>query len=426
MRLWTVILAFSATGCGGGCRRAPAVAADVAEVDDAPLAPGVADAPPVRTSCRPVGRQAIPTLERAADAGVEALVGAPADGGAQVFWSTSGASDFGRWRAGAASAGRVEVGAGERSDPLLALDGRGALAAAWIAARMGSREHVVWTAEGAAGRCAVPEGRDEGLSLALAGLSLGWLVAWDEEGPAPAAGSIRVQVVTRGDAGVLCGAQRGISPAAQDAADPVAVSLPGGRAAVFWLTSRDVDATESVDTATDVWGVAVAPSGAPVGAPVRVTRAVDHPFGVSGFAGPDAVWLALRGGGPSDSEGRGDGGEVRAVRVDVGPSGLLRAGDLAAVSDEGANPTGAPRVTRSPTPGAAAEVWWRDRQGERVAVRHRAIDARGRPLDAARPAAIEPGMGGALPSWVDAAGRAWVLRVGGEGAELARFACAPP
>jgi hypothetical protein len=426
MRLWTVILAFSATGCSGGCRRPDAVALDAAALDDAVLAPGGRDAPPQRTLCHAVGRQGVPSLERAADAGIEALVGAPADGGVQVFWSIAGSTALGRWRVGAPAPSAVEAGAGERSDPVLATDGRGTLAAAWISSRMGAREHTLWTSEGARGRCAGAESRDEGLSLALAGFASGWLLAWDEEGPAPAAGSIRVQVVASGPTGLLCGAQRSVSPAAQDAADPVAVALPGGRAALFWLTSRDLDATESNDTATDVWGVAIGPSGAPVGAPLRVTRTVDHHFGVSAFAGADALWLGLRGGGPSDSEGRGDGGEVRVVRVEVGPSGLLRAGDLAVVSDDDANPTGAPRVTRSPTPGAAAEVWWRERQGERVAVRHRAVDASGRPRDAALPAAVEPALDGSLPSWVDATGRAWVLRVGADGAELARFGCAPP
>ncbi len=372
------------------------------------------------------GRQGIPSLGTAPDAGLESLVAAPSDGGVSVFWSLSGGRTLGRWRTGQRGAGSIEAGAGERSDPTLAVNGRGALAAAWIGSRLGAREHVLWTGDGAPGRCVGAEGRDEGLSLALAGLAGSWLVAWDEEGPAPAAGNIRAQVATPGPAGLLCGAQHTLSPPAQDAADPMAVALPGGRAAVFWLTARDIDATESNDTATDVWGVLVGPTGAAVGAPLRVTRTVDHHFGLGAFAAADAVWIGLRGGGPSDSEGRGDGGEVRAVRVDVGPSGLLRAGDLAVVSDDGANPTGAPRVTRSPAPGASAEVWWRERHGERVEVRHRSLDASGRPVSAALPAWVEPAMAGALPGWVDERSQPWVAQVGPEGAELVRFACAAP
>ncbi|MDP3218592.1 MAG: hypothetical protein Q8S73_31100 [Deltaproteobacteria bacterium] len=424
MRPWCLFVALACAGCRGGCRRPPPVEAD-ADVPGDALGPR-RDAPAVRTACRVAGRQGIPSRDVASDAGLEALVAAPGDGGVSVFWSLSGAHALGRWRTGQRAVGAVEAGAGERSDPVLAVNAQGALAAAWIGSRLGAREHVVWTGDGPAGRCVGAEGRDEGLSLALAGLGPSWLVAWDEEGPAPAAGSVRGQVVSIGPAGLLCGAQRTLSPAAHDAADPLAVALPGGRAAVFWLTARDIDATESNDTATDVWGVLVGPTGAPVGAPLRVTRTVDHHFGLGAFAAADAVWISLRGGGPSDSEGRGDGGEVRAVRVDLGPAGLLRAGDLAVVSDDGANPTGAPRVTRALAPGAAAEVWWRERHGERVEVRHRSLDASGRPMGAALPAWVEPSMAGALPGWVDERSQAWVARVGAAGAELVRFVCPAP
>lgn len=426
MRWMALTLALLSTGCSRGCRRPAIVTGDGGDLDDALLAPGQRDAPPVRTACRAAGRDGVPSLDRAADAGIESLVAAPIDGGARVFWSVAGSAALGRWSTGQSGAAAIEAGVGERSDPVLATDGTGAPAAAWVGSRMGAREHVLWTADGARGRCVGSEGRDEGLSLSLAGLARGWLIAWDEDGPAPAAGNIRVQVATAGAEGLLCGAQRTLSPAPQDAADPMAVALPGGRAAVFWLTARDVDATESNDTATDVWGVAVDPTGVALGAPIRVTRTVDHHFGLSAFAGADAVWLGLRGGGPSDSEGRGDGGEVRAVRVDVGPGGLLRAGDIAVVSDDGANPTGAPRMTRGLTAGSAAEVWWRERRGERVEVRHRSVDASGRALTAGLPAWIEPAMGASLPSWVDQRSQAWAVRVEGAGAEVARFACAAP
>lgn len=426
MRVWPLVLALLSTGCSGSCRRAAPVAADGGDADDAALPAAPRDAPVVRTACRAVRRDGVPSLEHAADGGLESLVAAPVDGGARVLWSVAGTAALHRWGTGQPSPSTIEAGVGERSDPVLATDGRGALAAAWVASRMGAREHVLWTADGAAGRCTGAEGRDEGLSLSLAGLARGWLIAWDEEGPAPAAGSIRVQVASVAPGGVLCGAQRTLSPAPQDAADPLAVALPGGRAAVFWLTARDIDATESNDTATDVWGVAVGPDGAPIGVPLRVTRTVDHHFGLSALAGPGAVWLGLRGGGPSDSEGRGDGGEVRVVRVDVGPQGLLRAGDLAVVSDEGANPTGAPRVTRALTASAAVEVWWRERHGERVEVRHRPVDASGRGMTPSLPAWIEPSMGSSLPSWVDDRSQAWAVRVEGERAEIARFACTPP
>ena len=424
--MWARSLILALLATGGGCRRTTHGAADAGDLEDALLPTGASDAPTVRTACRRVGGQGVPSLDHAADGGLEALVATPGDGGVRVFWSVAGAGTLGRWSTGQTTAGAIEAGSGDRSDPVLATDGRGALAAAWVGSRMGAREHVLWTTDSATGRCSGAEGRDEGLSLSLAGLARGWLIVWDEDGPAPAAGNIRGQVVTVGAQGILCGAQRTLSPAPQDAADPMAVALPGGRAVVFWLTARDVDATESNDTATDIWGVAIGPSGAPVGAPLRVTRTVDHHFGLSALAGPDAVWLGLRGGGPSDSEGRGDGGEVRVVRVDVGPLGLARAGDPGVVSDDGANPTGAPRVTRSLTAGAAAEVWWRERRGERIEVRHRSIDASGRPLTAALPSWVEPAMGATLPSWVDERAQAWVARIDGDGVEVARFACAGP
>lgn len=426
MRVFPMVLVLLTSGCGGSCRRPLPGAVDGGDLDQTALPSASRDAPPVRAACRPLGRQPVPSLEHAADGGLESLVAAPSDGGVRVLWSTSGSAALRRWSSGQTAPLPVESGAGERSDPVLATDGRGAFAAAWVSSRMGAREHVLWTSDAEGGRCTGAEGRDEGLSLSLAGLARGWLIAWDEVGPAPAAGSVRVQLASVGANGVLCGAQRTISPAAQDAADPLAVSLPGGGAAVFWLTARDVDATESNDTATDVWGVAVGPDGAPAGPPLRVTRTVDHHFGLSALATQDAVWLGLRGGGPSDSEGRGDGGEVRLVRVDVGPRGLARAGDMAVVSDEGANPTGAPRVTRPLTAGAAAEVWWRERRGERVEIRHRPVDPGGRPLMPSLPAFIEPAMGAALPSWVDERAQAWAVRVEGERAEVARFACGGP
>jgi hypothetical protein len=422
MRAWPLILALSATGCGGGCRRPVAdPAGDGGAADDAPAGVPAGDAAVARAACRSLGRRAVPALAQVEDGGgVEALVAAPSDGGVSVAWSLRGA--LGLWRVGQRGAASLGGAAGERSDPAVAADGRGALAAAWITSRLGAREHTIWTADGPAGRCVGAEGRDEGLSLALAGLARGWLVAWDEEGPAPAAGSIRAQVVAPGPNGLLCGAQRAVSPPQQDAADPVAVSMPDGRVALFWLTARDLDASESNDTATEVWGVLVGAGGAPVGPPLRVTRTVDHYFGLSGYASRDAVWLAARGGGPSDSEGRGDGGEVRSLRVDVGPSGLLRAGDVAVVTDDGGNPTGAPRVTRATVAGAAAEVWWRERHGERVEVRHRPLDATGRAVGGAW---VEASMAGALPSWVDEHGVAWVARSGPDGAGLARFGCSP-
>lgn len=423
MRCWTLALALLTTGCGRGCQRPdPAAVVDPDELDDAAVPPAVVDAPPVRTACRRLGATPIPAA--AADAGLEALVVAPTAGGTMALWSIVGSESLGRWTARDGATGRVSAGVGDRSDPVLAPGADGGVAAAWVRSAMGVREHVVWTADGNTGRCVGAEGRDEGLSLTLAGVRGGWLVAWDEDGPAPAAGSIHAQVATLTPAGLRCGPPRTLSLAAQDAADPTAAPLPGGRAALFWLTARDVDASESNDTATDVWGVAVEASGAPVGAPLRVTRAVDHHFGLAALALGDAVWVALRGGGPSDSEGRGDGGEVRAVRIDVGTAGLLRAGDVTVLSDEGANPTGAPRVTRPLTSGTAAEVWWRERHGERVEVRHRAIDAAGRAVQPSLPAWVEPALGSTLPGWVDERAAATVARVEGGGAELARFDCA--
>ncbi len=273
MRVWTLALALLTTGCGRGCQRPPPVIADdAAEGDDAVLPSSRPDAPPPRTACRRVGVTPIPTLGQAADAGLQALIIAPGSRGVRTFWSTTGSDSLGHWSYPETTVGRVGAGVGDRSDPVLAVDATGALAAAWVRSGMGVREHVIWTADGDAGRCAAPEGRDEGLSLSLAGLARGWLVAWDEDGPAPAAGSIRVHVATRTPTGLRCGPPRVLSPAAQDAADPTAVALSGGRAAVFWLTARDVDASESNDTATDVWGVAVDAVGAPIGAALRSTR----------------------------------------------------------------------------------------------------------------------------------------------------------
>ncbi len=414
MRLLVAVLAFAAAGCARGCHRTAGPDASGDDSDDATVPAG--DAATVRSACVRVGST---PLAGVGDAGFEAASTLEHPGGVTVLWSAGDA--VGLWRSGR-PAHSVQRGGGERSDPVGAIAADGTPGIAWVQDRLAGREHVLRCGMTLGAGCTGPEGRDEGLSLSLANAGNSWILAWDEDGPAPAAGSVHVQVATAVDGGVRCGATRTISPAPQDAEDPLAITLGDGRAAVLWLTARDVDATESNDTATDVWGVVVGATGAPVGAPLRITHTVDHHFGLSARAAGDALWVAMRAGGPSDSEGRGDGGDVRVVRVDVGPPGLLRVGDAATLTEASANPTGAPRVTAPVQPGSAAEVWWRERVGERVETHHRAVSPA---CVAMTEGCTEPTLDGALPGVVDRSGVATAVVAASGGPALVRWRCAP-
>lgn len=316
---------------------------------------------------------------------------------------------------------RFAIGPGETSDPSVAVGARGVFVG-WARESMGGREHVARFGAAPNQRCTTPELRDEGLTLSVAATPRGAVLVWDEDGPAPSAGSVKAQLVDP-SAPTPCGAPRQVSPPEQDASDPISVALPDG-VAVFWLTARDVAASESNDTATDVWGLALDAGGAPRGRAVRITAGPGHRFGLAAWADAGAVWLAYRDAGPSDNESRGDGGEVVAVRLAHGPRGLSTPTPPARVTADVSNPTGAPRVTAALTSGAAAEVWWAERHGPRVSTWHRplrptgGVDPDGAPVE-------EPVMEGALPFTARPGGVVVFVSRRGARAAVATTRCAP-
>ena len=328
----------------------------------------------------------------------------------------------------------ISVGAGEHTDPTLVMAGAGASVPTltWVRETPTGRVHVVRAGETLDQGCDQPETRDDGLGVSVAPVARGLLVAWDEEGPLPAAGSIKVQVVPL-PAGPLapngsaraCPAPRQVSQIEKDAADPLAIPLADGGAAVFWLTARDLDPGENNETVTDIWGVAVDATGAPRGAPLRVTHTTGHRFGLAAVARGSTVWLAWRSSPDSDNEARGDGGEVAIARIDRTPTGLDRASDVTVVTGQGAVPVGAPRVFARSQGDAAVEVWWIERRDGAPVTLHRGVDGTGRAIGDSAVSRDEPALGAELPAGVEAGG-AWVAtaaRTPGGGVGVARYRC---
>jgi len=306
----------------------------------------------------------------------------------------------------AASDVSVALG-GEHSDPRLTTlrQSGGTLAAvAWVRQSMAGRHHVVRFGDRLDRGCEHPEARDEGLSLGAASTASGLLLAWDEDGPAPAAGRILVHTVDPrtarpvGPSGVAgaCPVGRPLSPPEQDASDPVAIRLGDG-AAVFWLTSRDVTGGEEHnETVTDLWGQAVTRDGVGLGRPLRLTQGPGHRFGIALAAvTASTVWVAWRNAPDSDSESRGDGGEVAVARVEASAEGLVRVTRTALVHEPGDVPSGAPVVWAD---ASGVSVWWRARREGRVVSVRRRIDGSGNPHPEG--VRVEEAAGGALP-WVD-------------------------
>ena len=409
------------------CRRTPAaVPADATADGDAEVAPDVPAAP----RCTALDTRWIVPGAASDDAGAEAGYESIEVAGARALLTDTRTGRLRLVRADDPHEATLAL-EGEHSDPRLLHLGRAPDAepvVAWVAQRMTGRQHFVRVAARLDRGCEQPEGRDEGLSLAAASTARGALLAWDEEGPAPAAGHILVQAVgpealrpvsSRGVAGA-CPAPRQISPPEQDASDPVAVGLGDG-AAVFWLTSRDVEGGEEHnETVTDLWGVAVNAAGVVRGTPLRLTRGPGHRFGLA-LAASDAstVWVAWRNAPESDAESRGDGGEVALARVSASAAGVVRVDRTAVVSAVGDVPTGAPVVWAQ---GGQVAVWWRARRDGRVVTMRRRVDGTGQP-DANGPQE-EPTAGGRLPLGAVGDGAVALLRTtSGGGVGIARLRC---
>jgi hypothetical protein len=409
------------------CRRPPAaVTADATADADAEVAPDVPAAP----RCTVLDTRWIVAGATSDDAGAEAGYESIEVAGGRALLTDTRTGRLRLVRAGDPHEATLTL-EGEHSDPRLLPLGRTPDAdpvVAWVAQRMAGRQHFVRVGARLDRGCEQPEGRDEGLSLAAASTARGALLAWDEEGPAPAAGHILVQAVgpealrpvsPRGVAGA-CPAPRQISPPEQDASDPVAVGLGDG-AAVFWLTSRDVEGGEEHnETVTDLWGVAVNAAGVVRGTPLRLTRGPGHRFGLA-LASSDAstVWVAWRSAPESDAESRGDGGEVALARVSASGAGLVRVDRTAVVSAPGDVPTGAPTVWAQ---GGQVSVWWRARRDGRVVTLRRPVDGSGQP-DAEGPME-EPMAEGRLPLGAAGDGAVALLRTtSGGGVGIARLRC---
>lgn len=393
------------------CRRTAATP-DVAEALDpeSALAPGERDAgaPP---ACRVLTRRVVQRGGATVDAGEaapthEALRVALSGRRRGVLWVDGRAGQIVLTTDGDAPVTRA-MGPGERSDPSLSLVGpRDEPAVTWVQDRLAGRRHLVRVGDRG---CQHPETRDEGLSVSTARVGQGLLVAWDDDGPPPAAGAVKVQWVdpaalregASDDALPTCAAPWQASPAVQDASDPVLAPTPEGGAVLVWLTARDIDATQSNDTVTDLWAQAIGPTGRAVGIPLRLTNAPGHRFGVSVSVGDaGSAWVAWRESEETDSEGRGDGGDVVTLRVERGPEGLRRASDPRVISARGLVPTGAPAVFAR---GPVAQVFLRHRQGVAVSTFARAVRVAGGAV-ALGDLRREPLLRGELPAAMDPQG----------------------
>lgn len=210
----------------------------------------------------------------------------------------------------------LDLGVGEYTPPVLALAG-GRPVVAWVRHGPAGRAHVVASGDRLSVRCEQAEGVDDGMSIAVAGLGAREaLVAWDED----RAQVVRAQRVTLQGG---CAPARELSPAGEDASDPVLLGLPGGGAAAFWLAARDVEATVANDTVTEVHGVRVSAEGARQGETLRVTATPAHRFGLSAALAGGAVWLAFR---VADRERHGGPRRRRRHRRGEGGTGPLPRG----------------------------------------------------------------------------------------------------
>lgn len=415
------------------CRRphlAPAADDDL----DASLAPGQGDAG-APSACRVLSRQSV-VRGATADAGEGPLAAFEstrvvlARRRRRLSWVDARSARMVLGGEGAEREVSRPMGAGEHSDPSFELMGAAAIpAVAWTHDTFGGRRHVVrWGASFERG-CVQAETRDEGLSITTVSTSRGLLVAWDDDGPRPAAGSVKLQLIEEGalragasdDALPACPAPRQISAPEQDASDPVLAPTPDGGAVLAWLTARDVDATQANDTVTDLWAQSLGADGQSVGAPLRLTNALGHRFGVSVSVGDDGgTWVAFRVADETDSESRGDGGDVVVVRAERGAQGLLRASDPFVVTRGDITPSGAPQVfaTRG-----GAQVFLLHRQGQTVSTLARALRATQGSLTA-DPLRAEPALAGRLPSAQEPSGHLLVPVPSGGGAlDLLRVRC---
>lgn len=383
------------------CRRRPEARDAAAELDAAD-APATRDADPGRDApapdpCTLEGVETVASLDEV-DASVsrwEAL-----DRVGSWALAVDGVAGALRLWQGSAPRGSLAVGL-EHSDPRLGVSDAGAPWVAWVRHDMQGRRHLVRWGQGLDLGCEQAEGRDEGLTLDAVELGGRIVVVWDEVGPEPAAGRIFVQAIARaqmrpvnarGVAG-LCPAPRLLSPQEQDASDPI-ITRVGPGAAVFWLTARDVEtgAGEHNETLSDLWAQGLNDQGVAVGRALRITHAVGHRFGLAAAsAGPERVYLAWRNAPDSDSEARGDGGELAVALIAVDRGALARVVASSLVTTPGAVPSGAPAV-RADREGAA--VFWRERREGAVATFRRRVDLAGRPEGA--PVAV-PSLGDALP-----------------------------
>ncbi len=421
MRPWIrAVFVAGISACHG---RHPPPGASTTDDDGGYLVPPPPQRPPA-TVCVQSSRDWIVT-PNASDAGsrdegsVVAIALGDSNSPAWVAWTGALAEHVNLARFGGATA-TLPLGDGELAGPLVTVTGT-VPAVAWIFQRAGVRTHVVVTGADLRRRCEQPEELDDGMSLTIAGVHAGGgvLVAWDEDrtvepaAPGVVAGTILEQVVPVGGADGRCNTPRVLSPSGQDAGDPLAVALPDGGAAVFWLASERFVSSDGQDSATNLWGVAVDAAGAPRGAPFALTARPARRFGLSAVVSGTTLWLAYRVAAESDNEGRGDGGDVVVVAVDAR---ITHAQEPVVVTPDVANPTGSPAIVAD---AHGAEVWWLDRRQDSIMATRRALTPDGQVASAPED---EPSMGGELP--VQRAGNdVTVAEHKGGGVGIARYRC---
>jgi hypothetical protein len=313
------------------CRRPPAAAAADATGDaDADVAPDVPAAP----RCTALDTRWIVPGAATDDAGAEAGYESVDIAGARGLLTDTRTGRLRLVRAGDPHEATLTL-EGEHSDPRLLPLGRTAPTPtpSWPGWRSAwrARQHFVRVGARLDRGCEQPEGRDEGLSLAAASTARGALLAWDEEGPAPAAGHILVQAVGPEALRPVSSAGRGrrVPCAAADFAARAGRERPRGGGA--GRRRRGVLADEprcrrgarsTTRRSPTCGGVAVNAAGVVRGTPLRLTRGPGHRFGLA-LAASDAstVWVAWRSAPESDAESRGDGGEVALARVSASGAG---------------------------------------------------------------------------------------------------------